>query len=437
MSKKIIAYLYSNPLLESPCEADIWGLEVDRVYRDLGGRKELEELLENCLKNPPEYLLIRKLDELGDTLSAVTQNLIQLENLGIEVITTEQNYSSSKLTNPQEIKANLSQLLQQVSEGHRNRRLRQGHARNRIKTSPPPGKAPYGYRRGKERYIIDRSTAPVVKDFFERFLLFGSLRGAVRYLENKYGKKISVSTGRRWLTNVVYRGDTAYQNQEVILDTHVPIISREEFAQIDRLLRRNSSLPPRTASANRSLAGLVICQECQSKLKIVRVTQRGKQKEYLYLAPISCPNKPKCKGIPYQEILHSTVKRICQDLPKAVAEINAPNIGRMREEIRNAIAQKRQILIQVRNLEAEGILDTESADLRSYKLNTEISQLQSQISQLPPVNLNAIAQTVSLPQFWWDLSESERRFYFREFLRQIEIVRQADHSWILELVFIF
>ncbi len=49
------------------------------------------------------------------------------------------------------------------------------------------------------------------------------------------------------------------QNGQILSDTHTPIISREEAAQIDRLLRRNRRLPPRTASANRSLAGLVSC----------------------------------------------------------------------------------------------------------------------------------------------------------------------------------
>jgi hypothetical protein len=124
------------------------------------------------------------------------------------------------------------------------------------------------------------------------------LRGAVRYLAQKYGKKISVSTGRRWLTNSVYRGDTAYQNGEVISNTHVPIISREEAAQIDRLLRRNRRLQPRSASAPRSLAGLVICQECQSAMTVVRVTIRHKKNEYLYLRPINCPKRPKCRQFP-------------------------------------------------------------------------------------------------------------------------------------------
>jgi len=95
---------------------------------------------------------------------------------------------------------------------------------------------------------------------------------AVRYLAQKYGKKISVSTGRRWLTLSIVA--TPYQNGQVISNTHVPIISREEAAQVDRLLRRNRRLPPRTASVPRSLAGLVVCGECQSKMTVGVTPQR-------------------------------------------------------------------------------------------------------------------------------------------------------------------
>ena len=432
---KIVAYLYSDPLLDSPSQPE-WGVDVEQVYQDLGDRHGWQQLVKDCQANPPNCLLVRRLEELGDTPQQVGDRLAQLEAFGIEIIATEQSYRSSSLddANPTEARAYLVQLLQEIEHSQRRSRLRQGHARNRLKALPPPGKAPYGYRRGKERYILDRSTAPVVKDFFERFLLFGSLRGAVRYLEKRYGKKISVSTGRGWLTSPVYRGDLAYHNQETISDTHAAIISREEAAQIDRLLRRNRRLPSRTASAPRSLAGLVFCRECQNPMKISRVTARGK-KEYLYLRPTNCPLSPKCSAIPYQDVLKKTIERICEDLPQAVAQINNANIDTVKRSLSAQICQKQDVLTQLPSLIEQDILDEQTAALRRYRLRTEISRLQAQLAQLPPENLGAIAQTVSLPQFWLDLSEAERRFYFREFIRQINIVGQQN--WELQLVFIF
>ena len=47
-------------------------------------------------------------------------------------------------------------LLQKIHQETNSRRLRQGHARNRFKALPPLGKVPYGYRRGKDRYLLDR-----------------------------------------------------------------------------------------------------------------------------------------------------------------------------------------------------------------------------------------------------------------------------------------
>lgn len=428
---KNIAYIYSDPLWETRPDLSTFTAEIEQIYQDFGGREQLQKLLAESQTEPPENLLIRSLAELGDSLEEVCDRLKEIESLGIKIIIGQQ---AAKIPDSSQI--DLLKLLQEINNTQRSRNLKKGHARNRLKALPPPGKAPYGYRRGQDKYIIDKSAAPVVRYFFEQFLLFGSLRGAVRYLAKKYGKKISVSTGKRWLINPVYRGDLAYQNNQIISDTHAAIISREEAAQIDRLLRRNQRMSPRSASAPRSLAGLVVCGECQSLMNIAKVTTPRKNKEYLYLRPINCSKSPKCRAISYQEILERTIQQICQNLPLAVAQIPLPDMGEIKQNLGNAIAKKQQILNQLPNLIQQGILDQETSQIRAYKLRTEIAQLQSQLAELPPVNLRETAQTVSIPQFWQDLSESERRFYFREFIREIQLWRQNE-DWQLKIKFIF
>jgi DNA invertase Pin-like site-specific DNA recombinase len=431
---KIFAYTYSDPLLEPTPDPTTWEWELDAIYQDLGKRSQLQKLFNDCKTEPPNCLLIRRLEELGDTLDEVSSRLAELEVMGITLIAVEQDYNSSQ--DSPNLRAELLKLLYEIQHEQRSRRIRQGHARNRLDAAPPPGKAPYGYRRGKGKYIIDRTTSPVVKDFFEHFLLYGSLRGSVRHLAKKYGKKISVTTGRRWLTNPVYRGDTAYQNGEIISNTHAPIITREEAAQVDRLLRRNSRLPPRTASAPRSLAGLVVCNECQSHMSVTRVTMRKQEKEYLYLRPITCPKHHKCRALPYQQVLEQTIQTVCRDLPLAVALMNFPQLDAVKNSLNEAISRQQEVLNQLPCLLETGVLDVETAKLRAYKIRTEMSALQAKLATLPPVNLRSVAQAVSIPQFWLDLSEAERRFYFREFIRQIEIIRQ-DKEWELRVIFIF
>lgn len=435
---KIIAYIYSDPLLEPTPDRHIWGLEVDRVYQDIGSDRELKQLIADCESKPPSYLLIRRIEELGNDLKLICDRLNRLESFGVEIIATEQDYSSSdRQLDLEQYKLKLSSLLQELQKNKQRTRMERGHARNRLKMLPPPGKAPYGYRRGQDRYIIDKSTAPVVKDFFERFILFGSLRGAVRYLEKRYGKKISPTTGRNWLTNPVYRGNLQYKDQSLISHTHTAIINPEEAAQIDRLLRRNRSLPSRTASAPRSLAGLVVCQQCQLGMNITRVTQYRQQKEYLYLRCHKCPQRPKCKAIAYGEVLSQTISKICVELPQAVAELNLPDNSLIENSYKQKMAEKQNILQQLPELLERNILDRETVKLRTYKLRTEMAQLEREMAQLPPGNLQAIAQAISLQQFWLDLSEAERRFYFREFIQQIVIIRNNAGNWSIQLKFIF
>jgi DNA invertase Pin-like site-specific DNA recombinase len=431
-SDRVLAYSYSDPLFESVPDASIWGWDVDRVYQDLGDRQQWQQLLEDCQTGSVSYVLVRRLEELGESVEAIGNHLTQLEALGVHLIAIEEPVGASD----QPLRrSDLLHLLQSVQASQRRRQLRRGHAHNRIKTLPPPGKAPYGYRRGKDRYALDRSAAPVVKDFFDHFLLYGSLRGSVRYLQKKYNKKISASTGKRWLTSPVYRGDLTYQTGEVVQNTHVPILSREEAAQVDRLLRRNRRMPSRTASAPRSLSGLVVCGTCQSPMTISRVAPRNGQ-QYLYLRPTACPNQPKCRSIPYEQILDRTIEQICQDLPPAVAGTPMPDIDQIKQGLTAEITAKDAILKQLPALVSSGVLDTKTADLRAYNLRTEMAALQARLAQLPPVNLKAIAQVVSIPQFWLDLSEAERRFYFREFIQQIQILRQ-ETAWKIQLIFIF
>lgn len=435
---RVVAYCYrevnGSPEL-SPALGEEISAAVEQVYTDValptdpGYRPERDRLLADLQIQPADRVLVDTLATLGNDPEDIRSWVEAIESAGAEVVTVQNGA------------IDLDSLLQGASlaSDQRRRRLREGHARSRLQALPPPGKPPYGYRRGQGRYLVDRATAPVVTAFVNEFLLYGSLRGAVRFIEGKLGKRISVSTGRRWLTHPVYRGDLQYQDGTVLRDTHAAIIGRDEAAQIDRLLRRNRPLPPRTAGAPRSLAGLVTCQECGQPLTISKTAPRGQAKTYLYLRPSSCPKAPRCPAIPYDDALNRIVDQICQELPPAVAQFVAkipPGAPAPSTGLQGAIAAKEAAIAQLPALEDSGILDAETSALRRYKLRGEISTLHQQLAQLPPVNLQELSQSVSIPQFWLDLSEAERRFFFREFIRDIQIVREGQ-DWRVELVLVF
>ncbi len=450
---RMIAYVANDPLGERVNGQAIWGVEVDHVYEDWGSDQQLQQMLLDCQAHPPTYLLLRRLQELGPTLTIIGDRLQQLEQLGIEVLAIEQDYSTRQWqrASPSEQRQHWLKLSELITQELRQTRQKQGHAERRLQTLPPPGRAPYGYRRTTEHYGIDKTTAPILRDFFEHYLRYASLRAALRYIEQKYHKKFAVSTGQRWLTHPVYRGDLLLRNQDIIPNTHPAILSREEAAQIDRLLRRHRQFAPRTASNPHSLAGLVVCQSCQGKLTLASVTPRrnsAQSPRYRYLRCLQCPHQPKCPAIAYDAILTQTIAQICQELPLAVGRFRSPNLPQITQGIQAKITQKQQILNQLPGLIQQQILDPETAQLRAYKLQTEIAQLQQQFNQLPPGELTKLTQAIALPQFWLDLSEIERRFYFREFIQQIQLIRpglsttmlSTPHSpkdWKIALKFVF
>jgi hypothetical protein len=136
-------------------------------------------------------------------------------------------------------------------------------------------------------------------------------------------------------------------------------------------------------------------------------------------------------------VLQRVIDQICDELPKAIAPLPVEQLKQVSDRLEQQILNKQKILEQVKTLETTEVLDAETAMIRSYKLRAEIAVLQSSQSRLPPPNLMSIAETVSIPAFWDDLSEPERRFYLREFLRRVEWVRSSSQGWTIELVFTF
>lgn len=435
----IIAYIYTNPIIEKTPDTFFWGCEIEAVYQDIGDRQQLTKLILDCEKNTPSYLLIRSLSEFGNNLEEVNHVITKIEKLNIEIIAIEEDYNSSKFKVIKDIKTKekLRLIWEEIRKKLHSIKLQKSHSNNRLNILPPPGKAPFGYLRGKDSYIINRATSPIVKDFFDRFLLYSSVSDTVRYLEEKYNKKIALSTAIHWLKNPIYRGDLNYKNQDIIADTHTPIISREEAAQIDRILKSHRLVKPRSASANYSLAGLVKCQICQSSFRISKVTNKKYPDKYLYLIPSKCRGDIPCKSIKYGLVLKKVIQKICREFPLLTKNIKTPEPSFIKQQFEQKIQKKEEILDKIKKLITEDILDEETANIRSYKINLEIAELKQKIAQLPPDNLKNIASTLSNPQFWYDLSPAECRFYLREFIKRIDIIPVGNHRENFDIILIF
>lgn len=164
----------------------------------------------------------------------------------------------------------------------------------------------YGYQKDPNNYhklIIDDEPAEVVKRIYKMFLAGESMRSIVRtlnsqnilpptlYKKEKYAKynpslppdKEVVWTARtvkRILTNQMYVGDlvqnvmnsVSYRYQKcravdrenwiIVPDTHEPIISREDFAKVAELLKRDVRISPTSQNLG-VLSGFIKCGDCK------------------------------------------------------------------------------------------------------------------------------------------------------------------------------
>lgn len=85
---------------------------------DLGDRQQWEQLLAESQLNPPDSLVVRRWDELGESMQAVGDRLAALERLGIALIVLEES------TDPQSPALMRSQMIQacqrmQAAQGRR------------------------------------------------------------------------------------------------------------------------------------------------------------------------------------------------------------------------------------------------------------------------------------------------------------------------------
>lgn len=190
----------------------------------------------------------------------------------------------------------------------------------------------YGYVKDPKDYhklIIDEEPAEVVKRIYRTFLAGESMRGIVRLLNSenilpptlykkakyaKYNPNIApdkevawtARTIKRILTNQMYVGDlvqnvmnnVSYRYQKcravdrenwiIVPDTHQPIISREDFAKVAELLKRDVRISPTSQNLG-VLSGFIKCGDC--KRGMIKKSLNNGWKTYNYYFCSTYKNK--------------------------------------------------------------------------------------------------------------------------------------------------
>lgn len=163
-------------------------------------------------------------------------------------------------------------LAQEVRRG-----MNEKFSRGGIVTSPP-----FGYRMGKERYVPDNRTAPVIPMIFDDYLSGMSCRQIAKKLNHMNiltirGNPFEARNVRYILGNPVYLGmqrrhlspRSSEKPVTVVPSLHAALVSRETFLAAQNRLRLSQKSPQRSARSKSGaflFQGLIRCSCCGSTL---------------------------------------------------------------------------------------------------------------------------------------------------------------------------
>jgi len=315
-----------------------------RTGRSMAGREALLRLLADAEAGEIERLLVYKYDRLGRNLAETSAIIAQLEDSGVEVVSTTEGKDALARGMHLVISEHYSRVLAE--------RTRDGLVKRFELKAWTGGPPPYGYRRaqpadGLHRRAIDDAEAAVLRWVFQVYttesvgLKVLAQRLAKRGVPTRRCPTWTHTSVRRILTNDICIGRIIYNRRKYKLnkrtgrrvpvwrDASEHIVQHDERLRIiddatfkeaqDRLAlharprRDNGQL---LAPAYRPFTGMILCEACGSVC--YRRTSRNRKGEYHYYecgcrqrnGPQACRNT----GSVREDLLMERITRTYQEV---------------------------------------------------------------------------------------------------------------------------
>ena len=215
-------------------------------------RREFTRLLTDCKNHDLDYVITKSLSRFGRDNVEVLKAVRLLQEPGVKIYFMEEDLDVDK--NYNEIELSIRTAINQSENEHRSENIRMGmkfraeHGLSGLYKKPC-----FGYKKNDEGYLVpDEKHAPIVKRIDELYLSGTSIIGIIKTLAEE---KIPSPTGREtWskktittiLTNAKYTGNVQVlksnpgRSSYCMWDTHEALISREDFAQVQKEIDRRT-----------------------------------------------------------------------------------------------------------------------------------------------------------------------------------------------------
>ena len=386
-------------------------------YEEVSGTKkerrpELNRLIKDCEAGKVDLIVTKSISRFARNTTDCLEIVRSLMNLDVGIYFESENINTLNMEDEFMLSV-LSSLAESesVSIAENNKWSIQRRFKNgTYKLSY----APYGYKAVNGRLEIDEYEAEIAKFIFKEAL---DGKGAYIIANELNAKGIPSRRGKLWqenaiigiLTNERYVGDVLLQKtytdehfnkhknhgeleQYLITDAHEPLISREEFNVIQKLIKQRGAekgnLNDTDKYQNRyPLSGKIICGECGHSFRR-RIHQKNAHENYVaWCCKMHLRNNKACsmKYIKDEDLKYAFVlmmnklifshKTVLKPFIQSLSGMDCDNV---QDEISRIdcrcieISKKMQVISK---LAADGLLDGSAFNCEKNELNIEYQKL--------------------------------------------------------------
>ncbi|KUO74241.1 MAG: hypothetical protein APF77_11850 [Clostridia bacterium BRH_c25] len=278
-----------------------YGIEVFDIYMDLGlsgkklkDRKELERLMEACIRRQFDMVLVWKISRLSRSLKDLLYLIDVFERNNVHFASCSEMFDTSTPVGRMTL-----QLLGSIAEFERNtivENVKLGlkeFARKGGKAS-----AVLGYDNVDKKLVINETEAGLVRLIFNLYTENAmNFTAIARYLNSlgyktKRGSEFRCSNISYIIHNPVYIGLNRHsmntEREYSIRGMHPSIIDSGQWCKAQSLSSENEKRTVSKNSNTESLTLPVICMRCNSQMRVFYTYSKGKR--YKYLRCCSCSN---------------------------------------------------------------------------------------------------------------------------------------------------
>ena len=433
-------------------ESQEWSF--DGIYRDDGysakdlRRPAMQRLIADVKAKAFDILVVYRLDRLVRSVMDLHHLIRLFDENGIKFKSVTEVFDTTSAMGRFFI--TLVGAMAEWERENLGERVRMGMERRAAEGKWNGSMTPYGYRVEDGRLVVNPKEAKMVRRIFDLYKRHGLFK--IANILNEEG--IPSARGTTWhpnsvlyiLQNPIYTGklrwgERSKKVQTITVEGAVePIISEEEFEEIQRLIKKRRNMPARGKSMTNEylFTGILVCGHCNASMYGFRRPVKGKPGRHSYY--YRCTNRYKqWKNCPMPQIDERVVVQEMFKVIEWVAnqeEVEPPE----QEEKKETATRRRELEKQLDAIKkrrkkwqmafAEDVITLdelrermrEEAE-REEAILKELEELAPGPTKEPPLDKETFMSYVQdLTRLWPELERREQKELVNTIFRRIVIV---------------